>query len=148
MRPKQRGWCGRIRSVLPSYLGITSSACEGGRKRLSTSPSLHPKPNNATMPSVPLDQLHVPSLFALIKILCRVVSLLTSIIALVFLIYISAKFGKNFPVAYAAVSCRRPYLDFYTDRRGRQSTPGSSIQRTSFHQPTDTAQSHDSRRCF
>lgn len=39
----------------------------------------------------------------MIKLLLRVVSLLLSIIVLIFLIYMSARYSKDFPVAYAAI---------------------------------------------
>jgi len=55
------------------------------------------------MPLVSRSQVRVPIAYTLTKLLARAVSLLLSIIVLVFLIYIRARYKKNFPVAYTAI---------------------------------------------
>lgn len=68
---------------------------------------MHGLTKHATMP---LPQARIPSPYAIGKLLLRVVSLLLSIIVLIFLIYMSARYKRNFPVAYAAVSLLRSLI--------------------------------------
>jgi len=48
-------------------------------------------------------QARIPPTYALIKLLLRLVTLLLSIIVLIFLIYMSVRYTKTFAVAYAAI---------------------------------------------
>lgn len=57
---------------------------------------------------MPLSQNQFPLIHAFAKAILRTISLLLSIVALIFLIYISIRFSKNFAVAYAAVKLSHP----------------------------------------
>jgi hypothetical protein len=61
---------------------------------------------------MPPSRAPIPATYALVKLFLRIITLLLSIIVLIFLIYMSVRYTKHFPVAYAAVSPRDPSINW------------------------------------